>query len=630
MPHGLLKIGTWLKNNGYETVLFDCLNPYGFKSGIGSAPPEEGYDTVRKTKRWVVKCATGYDDPDWIREIKDLPAGYKLAYNEKYRFIFGLPPEELEEELLAFRRLREADRDKRPVEIWITSVMTYWWESTRDVITAARRVFGDVRVRIGGIYPTLAPWHATSKLGLQDPLSIEGIDLDLNDPGQATRDLVVQREIPQASWLPLDLRLYRDEERPPYTVLTTSRGCPHTCSYCAAHILNNSGRKVVSMDEELVIQQIRDALAMGVRHFCFYEDNLLMNIRSFKGLLKRIIQDNSLSGAKLYAPEGIEIAIALNDSKRWLLKTPSGNDIGTFWVEESIALSVERGDVRLISLDDVESSVPTIAFEGIPGGVQVIQDKPGELSLQVGGDLLRLCIDGKNIVWINAGQSRREYLFKEVPEVLYLMRKAGFEKIYLPLETVKAKTNKRWNRAWNKLPNFERLLEALQDVGYSVRQQEINAFVMFGLPGEDIEEIMDTALYASARVGSVIPMLFTPVPSTPAYDEYTDFIREHNYDLQHLNGKLFPFFDQLKEVNDSRRRTPLKLQDYIRLESFMQRLNAKVMGRSFDILDEKSRVARTFRDVFTKWRPQGLGGGYDSQHSSFDLRMEVSDEGTSV
>ena len=38
--------------------------------------------------------------------------------------------------------------------------MTYWWESTRDVVALAKRLFPKATVLVGGIYPTLAPEHA--------------------------------------------------------------------------------------------------------------------------------------------------------------------------------------------------------------------------------------------------------------------------------------------------------------------------------------------------------------------------------------------------------------------------------------------------------------------------------------
>ena len=52
--------------------------------------------------------------------------------------------------------------------------MTYWWESTRDVIKVCREVFPKAVIRVGGIYPTLAPEHAMENLGLRNPLHLQG------------------------------------------------------------------------------------------------------------------------------------------------------------------------------------------------------------------------------------------------------------------------------------------------------------------------------------------------------------------------------------------------------------------------------------------------------------------------
>lgn len=282
----------------------------------------------------------------------------------------------------------------------------------------------------------------------------------------------------------------------------------------------------------------------------------------------------------------------------------------------------------LITLDDESNEPQAIRWDGVPSGIKVTPDPsaPSKVTVQISGDRLALEVRGKEIIWTNSEASRRPYQFVDVPEVLYLMKRAGFEKIYLPLETVKASTNKRWNRAWNRLPNFEKLLEKLIAVGYSPRQQDINAFVMFGLPGEDIEEIVDTALYASARVGSVIPMLFTPVPSTPAFVEYEDVIRERQYDLHHLNGKLFPFLPELKSANDARGRASLTIEDYLRLEAFMQRRNAKVMGKTFDILNENSRVAGVFREVYSSWKPRVHGVLTRTEASAVEEDLEPTTE----
>src|SRR5260370_4327818 len=103
------------------------------------------------------------------------------------------------------------------------------------------------------------------KLGLRDPLHLQGRELDPLSAEQQRRDLVVSATIPDANPLPLALDLYRtdgagDEEPggklPDYTILTTSRGCPFKCAYCAANVLNE-GRRVWVRDYELAYREIK-------------------------------------------------------------------------------------------------------------------------------------------------------------------------------------------------------------------------------------------------------------------------------------------------------------------------------------------------------------------------------------
>lgn len=591
----MLKVASWLKQHDYETVLFDCLNPYG-RETKGNKTSVEGYDTVVKQKKSIIKLVTGEEEP--------ITPGRRLQPGEKFKFIFGMTPQRLKEKLKTWHEHRDPD-DQRPIEFWITSIMTYWWESTRDVIQQCSEAFPGARFRVGGIYPTLAGDHAVSKLGLKRPLLIEGWRLtDPSDPEWMEHDLVVSGEVLSASDLDLDLDLYVPDERPPYTVLTTSRGCPHFCSYCAADKLNYGGRRVRSRGFEAVMKEIRTKFESGIRQFCFYEDNLLMRMKQFKQILKAIMRDNSLKGIELYAPEGIEIAVALKDKKRWLLKY---NDqvIASFSIGTDLDEDYDEFG-RLIGPKGSELPLRIIIEEQVEGAVQVDSESDNQLALLVAGmDRLLLQVEGnKDLIWINkAEKTIPELTFVSVPEILYLMRKAGFQKIYLPLETVKRETNARWNRSWSKLENFFAILDALTAVGYSTRQQDINAFVMFGLPGEKIEEVIDTALFAARYVGSVIPMLFTPVPSTPVFLENVSFFEQQNLDLHQLNGKLFPFFPRLKEEHDRRDpfHPPLELEDYIRLEALMHRLNTKVLSRSLDLYDGDSRVTEVFRQEYIRY-----------------------------
>jgi radical SAM superfamily enzyme YgiQ (UPF0313 family) len=136
---------------------------------------------------------------------------------------------------------------------------------------------------------------------------------------------------------------------------------------------------------------------------------------------------------------------------------------------------------------------------------------------------------------------------------------------------------------------FVYALENAVAAGYKTRCQDLNCFVLFGLPDEDLQAVYDTVLFASSRVGSVIPMLFTPVPNTPMFEMYRDYIEEKGFDLQHLNGKLLPFLDYNRRIYKD-----LSHRDYLALEGLMWRLNAKVRSESFNV-GGKSRVARSFR-----------------------------------
>ncbi|WP_027416645.1 radical SAM protein [Aneurinibacillus terranovensis] len=606
MPHGLLKIGTWLKKSKrYDLRLFDCLNPYGKDSRVeGKLVDFEAYDSVRKQRKSVVVLAS--------TEEREEPSSYRLQSNEKWKYIFGMPVSKLEEHLYNLRD-EIASKKYKSVEFWITSIMTYWWESTRDVIQCALEIFPHAKIRVGGIYPTLAPWHARTKLGLEDPLVINGIETELNldDDEMMSRHIILEKEVPQASDLDLATELYDDDERPPYTILTTSRGCPHICSYCASNVLNN-GTKVRRRYQGLVMTEIKEKFRQGTKVFCFYEDNLLMRMAEFKDTLKAVMADKSLHGIKLFAPEGIEIGVALSDKKRFLLKLESDKSIlATFSVDSKqedkpVSFYEEYKKMNERKENDI---LITLEEDLTQGAVQILENTENTMKLLVGDQdeviLRKVYKEGgrHELVYDNKEESSLGLYMVGVPEVVYLMKLAGFEKIYLPLETIKKETNARWNRSWNSnLDRFESLLNALEEVGFDVRKQKINAFVMFGLPGEDLEEIFDTVLYASERVGSVIPMLFTPVPSTQVYKDYEWFIREKGYDLHHLNGKLFPFFPLIQEQMKMKYpQYELDISDYLRVEALMQRINTKILGQSVNICGD-TKVSKIFRKTYSEYK----------------------------
>jgi radical SAM superfamily enzyme YgiQ (UPF0313 family) len=173
------------------------------------------------------------------------------------------------------------------------------------------------------------------------------------------------------------------------------------------------------------------------------------------------------------------------------------------------------------------------------------------------------------------------------------MKRAGFEKVHLPFEALRWETNLGWNRRHSNTASFDQALDAAIRAGFKPRTQEINAFVLFGLPDEKLEDIMDSALYVHHTVGSIIPMLFTPVPGTQIYDQQAEYLHsEMGWDLQDLNGKFLPFLEY------NRRRYPtLRASDYLEMEALMSILNnGKFLSRAVDLCDE-SAASDAFRAV---------------------------------
>jgi len=427
-PANLLRIGTALKTKGYDVDLIDCM------------------ETDQKGR--VKKCR---------RIVDGQPQAVMRDDVSKPIYHFGLGWEQVA------RRMKELDE---PHEIWISSVMTYWWESTRDAVALARRIFPRARILVGGIYPTLASEHAQANLDA---------------------DVIFQGELHEASNLWTDLSLYQTP--PSYAILTTTRGCPWECHYCAARALNGGSNKVRGREPEDVLAEIEHKMEhFGIRRFGFYEDNALV----LNGHLRRILELIIERGHKLtlYAPEGFE--------------------------------------TRFLK-----------------------------------------------------------------PDLLRVMKQAGFEKIHLPFETLRWETSLSWNRRHASTASFEQALDACIQAGFKPRTEEINAFVLFGLPEEKLEDILDNVLYVHNVVGSIIPMLFTPVPGTHIYKEHRGYLHEEmGWDLQHLNGKFLPFLEY------NRRRYPgLRASDYLQLESLMSILNdGKFLSQAVNLCGD-SLASQGFRSA---------------------------------
>jgi hypothetical protein len=446
-PYGLLRIATLLKKHGYKRLaLFDFMET----------------DERRKVGRHRINVGEFYDErDDPTRPIRPYVIAKDGESLNLYKYHFGHTWPEFE----AWLDKQGFDAAHPPDEVWISAVMTYWWESVRDLAVRLKRRFGGkTTILLGGIYPTLVPEHAAR---------------------YTQADLIVVGEVEEANDLWLDLSLY--ETPPTYAIITPSRGCPYHCAYCAQRTINNGRRTVHYRPHEDIVAEMRHHHeAYGIRDFAFYADFLLWDYEAnFQRVLELLIADKSRY-FRLYAPEGL--------------------------------------DTRSLS------------------------------------------------------QSQR---------LVDLMKAAHFQKIYLPCENIDDGFLDALNRRHVRLEHFVKAVKMCERAGFSMRNMDVNAFVLYGLPGETIDNVVKTILFISEIVGSTIPMLFTPVPSTRMYQQHLSYFRERGWDqdLHMLNGKLFPFL----AMNEG------SVEDYIDLQRLMFTLNAHYRSRSFQIFGD-TRVSAAFRD----------------------------------
>ncbi len=194
-----------------------------------------------------------------------------------------------------------------------------------------------------------------------------------------------------------------------------------------------------------------------------------------------------------------------------------------------------------------------------------------------------------------------------------LLKAANFQKIYLPCESIDDSYLAQLNRRHVRLEHFVQAVRMCERAGFSLRHMDVNAFVLYGLPGERIDDVVKSIMFVSEIVGSIIPMLFSPVPSTALYERYLPYFQERGWDrdLHMLNGKLYPFLG----MNEG------SVNDYVDLQRLMYALNAHYRSRSFQIFGN-TLVAQAFRE--------NLRNGFEGflrQHQSSHIDQVATDSG---
>lgn len=357
-PLGLLYMASYLRNNGLDVQLIDCL-----ESGlVDLIHPGEFKRPVRKTG--------GHGK--FIRENIARPEA--IAEMQKPYHRYGLP----------YHVLKEILKDKdRPRLIMITSMMTYWYPGVFDIISLVKDVFPGVPVILGGIYATLCHNHAWKA----------GADYVLPGPGERNISFIIKDILGETvSYVPDE----RDLDKLPYPAfdlltspeqlpLLTSRGCPFSCPYCASRLLNAGfvKRDPIQVVNEMVHWRER----LGVRNFSFYDDALLsdphdMAIPMLKEIIRRKLDCN------FHCPNGLHIREITPDIARMLYR--AGFKTIHFGLETTHGRQQLElgGKVDNTAFERATAYLQEAGYEGKEIGVYLLCGLPGQTAVEIRESIL--------------------------------------------------------------------------------------------------------------------------------------------------------------------------------------------------------------------------------------------------
>lgn len=279
-PLGLMYMASYLRENGLDVRLIDCLDSFAPRTTRPAVEPP------RPPRR----KAGGHGR--FLRQRIAAPPQLGAIARPYHRY--GIDPD-------SFTAMVRAAG--KPRAILVTSMMTYWHPGVTATIGMLKEILPESPVILGGIYATLCPEHAGAHAGA---------DYVLTGAGEGHLDFILQTIMGLApSWRPdtdnLDALPYPAWDLVPHAdqlPILTSRGCPYRCPYCAARMLNETFRRREP-------RRVADEIAhwrgrMGIRNFSFYDDALLARPEEMAiPLLQDIIGRNL--DADFHCPNGLHL-----------------------------------------------------------------------------------------------------------------------------------------------------------------------------------------------------------------------------------------------------------------------------------------------------------------------------------
>ena len=181
---------------------------------------------------------------------------------------------------------------KKPDLVVVTSMMTYWYPGVKETIEIIKKILGDVKIVVGGVYVNLLPEHAKKHMPAEVLVGDEKVLFQYLEENGGK--LVARRNFPD-----FPMPDYSGYNNLSYISLITSRGCIFRCTYCITHKMwkyeYKDGNKALKEIEIL-------SSKYGVNNIALFDDAFL-----YHPDITSILKGLSKLNLNIHTPNGLHI-----------------------------------------------------------------------------------------------------------------------------------------------------------------------------------------------------------------------------------------------------------------------------------------------------------------------------------
>lgn len=224
-----------------------------------------------------------------------------------------------------FEDVAEDVYKEKPDWVGISSLFTPYYREALACAEAVKKI-RNVPVIMGGSHVTAEPWSVLKDPNVDFIIRGEGerplVDFlkvfEKNGPLEDVPNLGFKKQgapvlnpvgqpyavedLPWADLSDFPVNRYVYENKP-LCFLMTSRGCPHQCGFCSAHLTFGRGCRRRRVED--IIEEIKYRYQAGYRVFDFEDDNLTFHRKHFKQLLEQLVKEIPGRDVRFLAMNGV-------------------------------------------------------------------------------------------------------------------------------------------------------------------------------------------------------------------------------------------------------------------------------------------------------------------------------------